>query len=400
MNEIVFRLGLVSLFNDISTEMLYPITPIFLTAVLGASMTSVGVIEGLSEFIASMMKVYFGRWSDAAGQRKQFVIVGYSVSTVARPLIGFARSWPFVLVARAFDRVGKAVRSAPRDALLAESVERRFLGRALGWHRGLDSFGAFIGPLVAIALLKEDAHHLRLIFFLAAIPALIAVLLVFSVRETKRAAYWRADEHVDAADWLTRNSPRSTVASHPQLPLEFRKYLLGWGVFALANSSDAFLLLKMRQMGLTLTLVIFLYAFYNLIYSLTSPWLGHLSDQLGRKRVLLFGFGLFALVYFGFTRAHSSGQFASLLAVYGIYMGATDGVGKAWAVDLVSPEVKATALGALGTVTGVGALVASLTAGLIWDHVGATGPFLFGAVAALMSAALLLFVRSPDTIEV
>ena len=392
MNEIVLRLGLVSLFNDISTEMLYPITPIFLTAVLGASMTSVGVIEGFSEFIASFLKMYFGRWSDVSKRRKPFVIAGYSLSTFARPMIGLAQAWPFVLLARAIDRVGKSVRSAPRDALLADSVDRRSLGAALGWHRGLDSLGAVLGPLAAVALLSryadKNTDHLRSIYFWAAIPAIIAVLLVFSVREPKSA------RQVD-------NRARETADDNPtnaRLPREFYKYLFAWGVFSIVNSSDAFLLLKMRSAGLSLTMVILLYGFYNLFYSVTSPWLGHISDRNGRKKIMSVGWLLFSFVYFGFSRATSLYQFAGLLAVYGTYMGATDGVGKAWAIDLVPHEIKATAVGVLGTVIGLCAMFASFTAGMIWDHFGATGPFIYGGVGGLVGVSMLLFVRSPDRI--
>ena len=400
MNEIVFRLGLVSLFNDISTEMLYPITPIFLTVVLGASMASVGWIEGFSEFLASLLKVYFGQWSDTIGERRPFVIAGYSLSTIARPLIGLAQSWPFVFFARAFDRLGKAVRGAPRDAVLADSVEKKSLGRAFGWHRGMDSLGAVLGPLLALVLLKEDGHHLRLIYFLSAIPALIAVLLVFSVRERRRAGQSAQNS---LASQPTVQEPRLKKAQArlriKNLPVQFQKYLIALGVFSLANSSDAFLLLKMKSVGVSLTGVILLYGFYNVFYSVTSPWLGHLSDRLGRKQVLIFGFVLFACVYLGFTRASSPLAFSGLLAVYGIYMGATEGVGKAWAIDLVASEFKGAALGFRGMVTGLCGLIASVSAGLIWDHFGSSGPFMYGAVGAAISCVLLLFVRSPGNMS-
>jgi MFS family permease len=379
LNPTVFKLGLVSLFADISTEMLYPITPVFLTTVLGASMASVGLIEGIAEAIASLLKAYSGVWSDRITRRKPFVAAGYLLAALAKPLTGAAGNWTHVLFARGLDRTGKGIRSAPRDALLADAVTTQSRGEAFGWHRGMDTLGAAIGPLIAIYFL---AHHserdLRPLYFWALIPGLLAVALVLLVKENS-----------------TRVRPLATPkAAQPlflysSLSPTFRKYLLAWGVFSLANSSDVFLLMRVQQNGIALNWTIGLYCFYNLFYAVLSPYLGRLSDQWGRRGILLTGLIIFAVVYLGFSVATEFWQFAVLFAVYGFYMAATDGVGKAYAVDLISPNLKATAIGALAAVTGLATVVASTVAGLIWDHYGSQWTFLYGAIGAIVGASLL-----------
>jgi MFS family permease len=377
----VVKLGLVSLFADISSEMLYPITPIFLTTVLGASMSSVGLIEGFAEAAASLLKTYSGAWSDRIGRRTPFIAFGYFLAAVGKPLIGFSSSWPQVFFARGLDRTGKGLRTAPRDALLAESVPENLRGAAFGWHRAMDTMGAAIGPLFALLYLsRRGEQNLRSLYFWALIPGLVAVAISLLVKE-KSPAPRKTQSPLRFFDWKS-----FTPA--------FKTYLLSWTLFSLTNSSDVFLLMKAKACGIGLSAVILLYCGYNLVYSIFSPYFGGLSDHVGRKKLLLFGLGIFALVYTGFAAAARPWQFCVLFAVYGLYMAATDGIGKALAVDLVPAERKATGLGALGTVTGFSTIVASTVAGILWDQFGASSALLYGAAGAVLAAIVL--VRVPE----
>lgn len=378
LNPTVVKLGLVSLFADIASEMLYPITPIFLTTVLGASMASVGFIEGFAEGVASLLKTYSGAWSDKILKRKPFIIFGYLFSALSKPMIGVATTWSHVLIARGLDRTGKGLRTAPRDALLAEAVPERLRGAAFGWHRAMDTLGAAIGPLLAILYLSMT-QDLRAIYYWALLPGLVAVAIALLISEKKA-------EPSKKATTIHFFEVRSFSSS-------FKAYLVAWTVFSLANSSDAFLIMKAKAAGLPLTQVILLYCFYNLFYSVMSPYFGHLSDRIGRKPLLIMGLLVFAAVYAGFSMATATWHFWLLFGIYGFYMSATDGVGKALAVDLVDPSKKATGLGVLGTVTGISTLVASTVAGILWDHLGAAGAFIYGSSGAVLAAVLLLRVK-------
>ena len=380
LSPTVKRLGLVSFLADVSSEMLYPITPIFLTTVLGASVSSVGLIEGLAEATASLLKTYSGFWSDRIQRRKRFIWMGYLFAALAKPITGFAGSWTQVLFARAFDRTGKGIRTAPRDAMLAESVPSHLRGKAFGWHRAMDTLGAAVGPLLAILFLKYSTD-LRWIYYLAFIPSVFAVIVALGLKE-KRSQ-------------VSQTAPKVAWASFFSLPKNFKYYLFTWSVFSVANSSDVFLLLRVQQSGVTLTETILMYCFYNLTYALMSPYLGGLSDKMGRKKILLLGLMVFCFVYGGFVFATSSIQFWALFGIYGLYMAATDGVGKALAIDLLDKDKKATAIGYLGTVTGISTLIASGAAGILWDKFGAAAAFEYGLAGALLSFVLLSFLRVP-----
>ncbi|WP_415063069.1 MFS transporter [Bdellovibrio sp.] len=378
LNATVVRLGLVSLFADISSEMLYPITPIFLTTVLGASMFSVGLIEGVAEGVASLLKTYSGKWSDQLQKRKTFIWLGYLLSALAKPLIGAAGSWGQVLSARVVDRFGKGIRSSPRDALLAEAVPFSLRGAAFGWHRGMDTLGAAIGPLLALVFLNMTSQDLRSLYYWALIPGVLAVIVALTIQEEKKR---------------TTEPPKKIVVSLKLFKPKFKSYIFAWTLFSLANSSDVFLLLKAQKSGLSLTKTVVLYAFYNLLYSLASPYLGRLSDKMGRRVVLISGLSVFAIVYLFFGYATSEWHFWLLFGVYGIYMAATDGVGKAYAVDLIDPSLKATGLGVLGTATGLATIFASSVAGFIWDHFGASYTFIYGACGAALAILILSFIK-------
>lgn len=374
LNATVIRLGIVALLADISSEMLYPITPIFLTVVLGASFTSIGIIEGVAEGLASFLRLFSGAWNDRFGRARWIVAAGYFLSAIAKPMIGAAHAWPQVLSARALDRAGKGIRSAPRDAWLAGSVSSERRGAAFGWHRGMDSLGATLGPLIALIFISQGTEGLRQAYAWALIPGLFAVLMVFSVK--------------DAPVKVT--TPPSLFAS-VQAP-RFKRYLWAWTLFSLANSSDAFLLLKASHQGVSFKQVTLLYCLYNVVYAVGSPYLGRLSDRFGRKPILIFGLVIFAAVYVGYAFATELWQFGGLFLVYGGYMAATDGVGKAMAVDLLPESSRSTGLGWHGLVTGLAAIGSSVTAGLLWDHVGAAWPFLYGAFGAVVSSVVLLAV--------
>ena len=374
----VLRLGWVSFFADVASEMLYPITPIFLTLVLGTSVANVGFIEGIAEGVASLLKATSGRWSDRIQNRKTFVWLGYLFAAVAKPITGLATSWTHVLFARSFDRVGKGIRSAPRDALLSESVAPEVRGAAFGWHRMMDTLGATTGPLLAIVFLQiwKDPASLRYLYILALIPGLISVLIVLSLKEPARRKVTALSK-----------APESWRLS--LLTRQFKIYLTGWTCFSIANSSDVFLLLKVEKSGASLTTTILLYVFYNLLYSVMSPYFGSLSDRIGRKRILIGGLGVFAFVYTAFGFATELWQFATLFGIYGLYMAATDGVGKAFAVDLVPKNLKATGLGILGSTTGFATIAASSVAGLLWDHFGPEWTFFYGAAGAVLDMLTL-----------
>lgn len=373
VNSTILRLGVISFFADVAGEMLYPVTPIFLTTVLGASMISIGLIEGCADAVASVLKVYAGSWSDRIGRRKPFVVAGYFLAAVAKPLIGIATGWPQVLLARSLDRFGKGLRTAPRDAMLSESVAPEFQGRAFGWHRAIDTLGAAVGPLIAIAFLAYVHDDLRSIFFLALIPGLIAVVITLTIREKKQPARVEPLPH-----W-----------KWGALPPRFRNYLVAWTVFSLANSSDVFLLLKVNQVGGSTIFTIVLYCFYNLVYAALSPLLGKWSDRVPKKVVLSFGLVVFALVYLGFSVVEEIWQCWLLFGFYGVYMAATEGVGKALAVELFDPKLRATAVGILGASTGIATIIASTVAGAIWDQWGSTWAFVYSAAGAFLGAILL-----------
>lgn len=379
LNMTIKKLGAVSFFADVASEMLYPITPIFLAKVLGASMTSIGLIEGCAEAAASLMKTYSGSLSDKISKRKPFVVIGYLLGAISKPLIGISTSWIHVLFARGIDRTGKGLRSAPRDALIADSVSSKNRGAAFGWHRSMDTLGAAVGPLLTVALISTETTNLRNLYFWALIPGFFSVLIAMTIKEKTH--------HVEA------KAMEQKAWSLAEFSGSFKKYLTAWALFSLTNSSDVFLLMKAKSSGFSTTNIVLLYCAYNLTYAFSSPYLGKLSDHIPRKNLMVFGLVIFALVYVGFGISCESWHFWALFLLYGIYMGATDGVGKALAVDYSPKHLKATALGLLGTITGTATIMASTMAGLIWDYFGSSYTFFFGASGAAL--AIILLARLP-----
>jgi MFS family permease len=380
----VLALSAVSLLNDVASEMTYPLLPVFLASVLGASATAVGAIEGTAESAAALLKLTSGWWSDRVRRRKPLVLAGYTIASAIRPLIGIAHSASQVLTIRVTDRIGKGLRGAPRDALIADSVNPTIRGRAFGFHRAADHAGAMLGPLLAFALLRWGGLELRTLFLLTAIPGALAIVtLFFGVREIPRSAPVE-ERRLDLKAPLSRR---------------FWAYLGVLLLFTLGNSTDAFLLLRADQLGVTPALIPILWAMLHVVKSVSSAPGGILSDRLGRRPLIIAGWLLYAAVYFAFGRAEAQWQAWTLFAVYGIYFGLTEGVEKALVTDLVAPERRGTAFGWYNLAIGLGAFPASLLFGAIWDRWGSTTAFDFGALLALTAALGMAFVapgRRPD----
>jgi MFS family permease len=371
----VFVLGLVSFFNDVASEMIYPLVPIFLTSVLGAPVAIVGLIEGIAESTASILKVISGWLSDKLQKRKPFVVLGYSFSAISKILLGLAFSWPLVLIARFIDRFGKGTRTSARDALIAESSENSVRGKSFGFHRALDTLGAVVGPLLALLAIHVLDNKFRLIFFLAFIPAFIGILLLlFFVKERAKEA----------------NSSPVFRFNWRELNPSFKIFLLISLIFALGNSSDAFLILRAQNLGLSLSLVVLAYILFNFAYAVLSTPAGIISDKIGPKKVLFSGFLLFSFIYLFFGLTRVSFFLWVLFPFYGMYMALTEGVGKAYISNLVPQEKTGTAFGVYQTTIGLCTFFASLIAGLLWTYIGVSAPFIYGSIMAIISAFLFV----------
>lgn len=373
----VLILSLVSLFNDIASEMIYPIVPIFLTAVLGAPVTVVGLIEGLAEATASIMKFISGYWSDRVHKRKVFVVAGYGLGAISKILIAGASLWPFVLFARFIDRLGKGIRTSARDALLLQNTTKDNKGFIFGFHRATDSLGAVIGPLLALLLMHYLNENMRLTFIIAFIPALIGVvLLVLFVKEKTNPPSLDGKKNIIHISWRDIN---------PHLKLFFIISM----IFALGNSSDAFLILRSKQLGLTTTLVVLAYVLYNIVQTLFATPGGQLADKIGARKVYAIGLSVFAFVYFIFGFITDPAWVWILFPIYGIYIAFTDGVSKAYIAEFITERESGTYFGIYQTGTAICQFFASFIAGILWTSVGASAPFLYGGFMA--SLALLIF---------
>lgn len=386
----VKALGVVSLFTDISSEMVYPLNPVFMTAVLGAPVWAVGLVEGIAESTASLLKLWSGWLSDRAGLRKPFAVAGYGLSALAKPLMAVAAFWPHVLGARFLDRVGKGVRTAPRDALITENCAPNQRGRAFGFHRSLDTVGAVVGPLLGYLYLRAHPKQFRVLYALAFIPAIIGVLILAAVVRERRSNA-KSDRQSDSpAGGL---GSKGFLASIRHLEPAYLRYLGIIGLFSAGNSSDAFLLLRARGMGVAAEQILLLYALFNVVEASLGYAAGRLSDRVGRRPVLIAGFGVFALVYLGFAEFNSAVAAWVLFPIYGLYYTLTQGVQKALAADLTHSNRRATELGAFHMLVGIAALPASLTAGILYSRVSPSAPFLLGASCAGGALLLLLLTR-------
>jgi MFS family permease len=374
----VILLGLVSLFTDMASEMLYPVTPIFLTVVLGSSMAVVGLIEGIAELTAGILKGYSGNLSDKLRKRSIFVVIGYSISALSKPLPGIFPSIGVVAASRTTDRIGKGIRTAPRDALLA-SYSGKNTGAVFGFHRGMDTLGAAIGPLLALLLLSVYQNNYQLIFLIAFVPSLIAVSLTLVVKD-----------NVIVKDKKDR---KNFLLFFNQSSRTFKKIILLLTLFALVNSSDVFLILKSRAVTNSSSLAIIGYVFYNLVYAFASYPVGKVSDKLGKKKILITGFIIYSFVYLGFALANNLTIIFVLFAFYGIYAASTEGIAKAWVSDLIPDENRGTAIGILTMTTSIAIMLGSFLAGILWDKFGSAVPFLLSSIVSFIIALLLFLFR-------
>jgi MFS family permease len=396
-------LAFVSFLTDVSSELVYPLLPIFLSTVLGVSAAGLGVIEGFAESASSLLRLPAGWWSDRTQRRKPLVVVGYTLAALARPLIGIAQSAGQVLAIRVSDRFGKGIRTAPRDALIADSVPAEQRGYAYGVHRGSDNLGAVFGPLIAWAALTYQWADIRTLFLWTAVPGFlsIALLLVF-VRE--RAVGDPSERVVSAA--LPKGEVDSTAtsviapapASDVPLGAPFWRMLAVIFLFTLSLSTDAFLLLRASQLGVPAAMIPILWAALHVVKSSSSVVSGGLSDRIGRRPLILGGWGVYALVYAGFAVATTAWHAWALFMVYGLYFGMSEGAEKALVADFAPPSRRGAAFGWFNAAVGIGALPASVMFGLVWDRWGAPTAFTMGAGIAVVSTILFaIVVPSPRT---
>lgn len=391
----VWLLGWASLFTDAATEMIYPLLPVYLSRVLGASAASLGVIEGAAEAVNSVLKIASGWLADRRSRAKPIVIAGYSLSTLARPLIAVTTTWPQVLAVRALDRTGKGIRGAPRDAMLARFATPTTRGRIFGFHRAMDHAGAIIGPLLATAILYFAPENYRLVFALTIVPGAIAVTLLFLVPE-------RAHEQDRGGDAPPSAAPHVAAAAaaplHPsQVPALSRSFYSFMGVlflFSLGNSADAFLLLRLSDALGGVAFVPLLWSGLHVVKASLSTWGGGVSDRFGRSSIIILGWGVYAVVYLGFAMSESAWAFICWFLLYGVFFALTEGAEKALIADLTPEARRGTAFGVYNAVLGVGTLTASVSFGLIYDHFGAPAAFGTGAGLAALAAVLLLMLRT------
>jgi MFS family permease len=374
----VIILGMVSFFTDFASEMLYPVTPLFLTAVLGASMSLVGLIEGIAEITAGFLKGYFGTLSDKVGKRSLFIVIGYGISGLVKSLPGFLASVPVVIFSRVGDRIGKGIRTAPRDALLSNYVKDNS-GAVFGFHRSMDTLGAVIGPLVALLLLGVFSFSYSAIYLVAIIPSFGAIIFTWMVKDVKSQSK-SSSRKMYSQFWKTA-------------PREYKFLLVLITLFSFANSSDVFLILKSRQVTHSDFISILGYVFYNSIYAIASYPLGIISDKIGKKKMFVAGMIIFSIVYLGFGINNNIYFIWLLFALYGIYAAATEGISKAWVSDLVPNEFRGSAIGLLTMLSSFSVMVGSFFAGILWDRFGAQIPFITSASISLIIALLLLRIR-------
>ncbi|MBI5555895.1 MAG: MFS transporter [Elusimicrobia bacterium] len=374
----VIIVGITSLLTDISSEMVYPLLAIFLNTALGASPAVIGLIEGLAESLASILKVFSGYISDKLKVRKSLAIIGYSSSTIGKAFLYLATSWWWVLAARVIDRFGKGVRTAPRDALIADSSAKEKTGRNFGLHRMMDSVGAVIGVAIAYWLItfNPGKFDIRNIFLISLVPAFIGVAVLFLIREKKPAPGEPA---------------RKITLKWSVLPRKLKLFLLVTLLFTLGNSSNQFLLLRAKHLGFTTATVLLLYLVYNLVYALVSYPAGRLSDKIGRKKLLVWGYIFYGGVYLGFAMTNQPTYLWGLFGLYGLYIGVTEGVEKALIADIAPEHLRATMIGLHATLVGIGLFPASFIAGILYN-IHPAAAFYFGGITGLLAAVGLMLV--------
>ena len=381
----VVALGLVSMLTDLSSEMIYPLIPVFLTTVLGAGALALGVIEGVAESTAAVLKIVSGWWTDTVKRRKPFIFAGYGIAGAVRPLIAFATTWPFVVGIRFIDRVGKGIRTAPRDALIADVTPVESRGAAYGVHRSLDHLGAVLGPLVAAALLWIGLG-LRGVFLLAAIPAIIVIFVIA-----------RLVKEPEQTETITATG-RSVFSRGRELGSSYWILMAAVVVFTLGNSADAFLLLRLSNAGVPAVWIAVLWSLFSLVKMGSNLVGGRLSDRVGRKPLVLVGWIFYAVIYLSMGVASSTPILIALFLAYGLYFGVTEPVERAWVAGLAPSDLRGSAFGYYNGAVGIGALPASIVFGGIWAAFGPAAAFTFGA--AMAAIAVLILFRVPENRQV
>lgn len=373
----IIILGLTSFFTDVSTEMVYPLLPLFLTTTLGATPAIIGIIEGFAESLASLLKVFSGYFSDITRKRKPLSLAGYSFSTLGKVVLYFAISWPWVFFARAVDRFGKGVRTAPRDALIADAAPEGKRGHAFGIHRTLDTLGAVVGVGLAYYFVTRYQGNYWPVFLYSLISAVLGVIVLALVRERSEGAPLKT---------------KRITLQWSALSTRLKGFLVVAFIFTLGNSSNQFLLLRAKGLGFDAKSVILLYLVYNIVYSLVSYPAGYLSDRFGRRTFLVFGYLVYSIVYWLFARVQSPVLIWYLFGLYGVYTGMTEGIEKAFVADVAPTHLRATMIGLHATLVGIGLFPASFIAGLLWTRLGPEAPFYFGSVMGLLAAFGIGFV--------
>lgn len=377
----VILLGITSLLTDMSSEMIYPILGLYL-AYLNTPFTIIGVIEGIAESISNLLKVFSGQFSDKFKKRKPFVIFGYSFSTIGKIFLYFSKNWPFVLIGRIVDRFGKGVRTAPRDALISESTEDAKKGKIFGLHRSMDTFGAMLGVIVVYFLFLYNPEEIpfKKVFLLSILPAFLGVLILFFVKEKKK----------ETLSFEKKISLK--FYDFKYIPFVAKKYIFISVIFALGNSSNQFLLIRAKNLGINYLTTILLYLIYNLSYTLFSYPAGFIGDKIGKKTVITVGYFIYSLVYLFFAFMKTTDFIWVLFVIYGIYIALVEGQEKAFLSEISPSEYKATILGLHYTLVGFMLFPASLIAGLLWDKIGPSATFLFGSIMSFLSSILMIIL--------
>lgn len=379
ITKAVWILSLVSLFTDVASEMLYPVMPIFLKSI-GFSIILIEILEGVAEATAGLSKGYFGNLSDNIGKRLPFVQIGYGLSAISKPMMAAFVFPVWIFIARTIDRLGKGIRTGARDALLSDEATPQTKARVFGFHRSLDTLGAVLGPLVALLYLAYNPTNYKMLFLIAFVPGMIAIGFTIFIKEKKKtqATHIQKTKLLDFFKYWQKS------------PSDYKKLVIGLLVFALFNSSDIFLLLKIKESGYSDVVVIGTYIFYNLIYALVAYPIGHLADRIGMKKIFVTGLLLFVVTYFGMALAKSEILFFILFLIYGIYAAATEGIAKAWITNICEKEKTATAIGTYTAFQSIATLIASSLAGLLWYSFGSTTVFVLSAMVALFVAFYIL----------
>jgi len=388
ISKTVWILSFVSLFTDTASEMLYPIMPIYLKSI-GFSIVIIGILEGVAEATAGLSKGYFGKLSDYSGKRVPFVQMGYAMSALSKPMMAFFVFPLWIFLARTVDRLGKGIRTGARDAILSDEATKESKGKIFGFHRSMDTFGAVLGPLIALIYLYFYPQAYKTLFFIAFIPGVLAVFTSFKLKDKKNRQI----------KTIPKPSFFSFVTYWKTSPVLYQKVVIGLLVFTLFNSSDVFLLLKAKETGLSDPMVIGIYIFYNLIYVLFAYPLGTIADKVGLRKMLLFGFALFAVVYLGMGFSSNFKVIISLFFLYGVYAAASEGISKAWISNLTNPQETATAIGTYTGFQSIFTMLASSLAGFIWFQYGASYVFMISGLAAVFVLMYFAFFINESSLK-